>query len=212
MEGGNSASPPRPNPNETLLVANFREDTTKHEDLQMLFGPYGELVRIDMQRNHAYVEFKTVDAAIRAKAATNGGRLDQREITVEYVVCTIPGSKTGTLRGVNGDVYEGEVKDGKRNGKGVCRYANSGAVYDGEWKDDMWHGIGTFTSAADNVIEGEWMKGKQHGRVTVKGIASGKTYVGEAKEGAIHGWGKMTFPSGNVSDDPDVMNEWEDYL
>merc|ERR1711966_115118 len=72
-------------PNETLFVVNFHEETTKREDLQMLFEPYGELVRIDMKRNYAFVQFKTVDEAIRAKEATNGGKLDQGEITVEYV-------------------------------------------------------------------------------------------------------------------------------
>lgn len=72
-------------PNETLFVVNFHEETTKREDLQMLFEPYGELVRIDMKRNYAFVQFKTIDEAIRAKDATNGGKLDQSEITVEYV-------------------------------------------------------------------------------------------------------------------------------
>merc|ERR1711966_291975 len=72
-------------PNETLFVVNFHEETTKREDLQMLFEPYGELVRIDMKRNYAFVQFKTVEEAIRAKESTNGGKLDQSEITVEYV-------------------------------------------------------------------------------------------------------------------------------
>ena len=72
-------------PNETLFVVNFHEETTKREDLQMLFEPYGELVRIDMKRNYAFVQFKTVEEAIRAKEATNGGKLDQSEITVEFV-------------------------------------------------------------------------------------------------------------------------------
>merc|ERR1719464_1698674 len=72
-------------PNETLFVVNFHEETTKREDLQMLFEPYGELVRIDMKRNYAFVQFKTIDEAARAREATNGGKLDQSEITVEFV-------------------------------------------------------------------------------------------------------------------------------
>merc|ERR1712232_816187 len=36
-------------PSETLFVVNFHEETTKREDLQMLFEPFGELVRIDMK-------------------------------------------------------------------------------------------------------------------------------------------------------------------
>ena len=66
-------------------MVNFHEETTKREDLQMLFEPYGELVRIEMKRNYAFVQFSTVDEASRAKDATNGGKLDQSEITVEFV-------------------------------------------------------------------------------------------------------------------------------
>mmetsp|Transcript_14172 Transcript_14172/g.20775 ORF Transcript_14172/g.20775 Transcript_14172/m.20775 type:complete len:177 (-) Transcript_14172:576-1106(-) len=51
----------------------------------MLFSPYGELVRIDMKKNYAFVQFTNVDDATKAKEATNGGKLDQSVITVEYV-------------------------------------------------------------------------------------------------------------------------------
>ena len=72
-------------PNETLFVVNFHEETTRKEDLEMLFQPYGELIRIDMKRNYAFVQFATVDQAKAAKEATNGGKLDQSAITVEFV-------------------------------------------------------------------------------------------------------------------------------
>ena len=32
--------------------------------------------------------------------------------------------------------YEGQMKDGKRNGKGIMKWAN-GAIYEGEFKDDL---------------------------------------------------------------------------
>lgn len=72
-------------PNETLFVVNFHEETTRKEDLEMLFSPYGELIRIDMKRNYAFVQFANVEQAKAAKEATNGGKLDQSAITVEYV-------------------------------------------------------------------------------------------------------------------------------
>lgn len=72
-------------PSDTLFVVNFQEETTKREDLKMLFEPFGELVRIDMKRNYAFVQFGSVDEATRAKSATNGGRLEQSVLTVEYV-------------------------------------------------------------------------------------------------------------------------------
>jgi arginine/serine-rich splicing factor 4/5/6 len=72
-------------PNETLFVVNFSEETTKREDLEMLFSPFGELVRIDMKKNYAFVQFTNVEDSIKAKDATNGGKLDQSVITVEFV-------------------------------------------------------------------------------------------------------------------------------
>lgn len=72
-------------PNETLFVVNFHEETTRREDLEMLFQPYGELVRIDMKKNYAFVQFANIEQATAARNATNGGKLDQSAITVEFV-------------------------------------------------------------------------------------------------------------------------------
>ena len=114
-------------PNETLFVVNFHEETTKREDLQMLFEPYGELVRIDMKRNYAFVQFKTIDEAIRAKDATNGGKLDQSEITVEFVARRMGEGGGGRDRprrrydddrgGPRGGGYRGGGGGGYRDGK-----------------------------------------------------------------------------------------------
>lgn len=37
--------------------------------------------------------------------------------------------------------YKGNMKDGMRNGRGICYYPN-GDKYDGEWKDDLKDGRG----------------------------------------------------------------------
>jgi hypothetical protein len=72
-------------PSDTLFVVNFQEDTTKREDLKMLFESFGELVRVDMKRNYGFVQFCTIDEATQAKDATDGDKLDQRVMTVEFV-------------------------------------------------------------------------------------------------------------------------------
>jgi len=72
-------------PCDTLFVVNFQEATTQRKDLEMLFAPYGEIVRIDMKKNYAFVQFTDVPSATRAKEATNQGKLDQSVLTVEYV-------------------------------------------------------------------------------------------------------------------------------
>ena len=50
--------------------------------------------------------------------------------------------KTRTF--LNDDRYEGEWKDGKRNGNGAYTFAD-GKKYVGEFKDNKRHGQGTFT-------------------------------------------------------------------
>ena len=72
-------------PSETLFVVNFHVETTKREDLQMLFEPIGELVKIDTKNNDAFVQYTTVEDTTRAEEATDGGKLDQSVITVEFV-------------------------------------------------------------------------------------------------------------------------------
>lgn len=94
-------------PNETLFVVNFSEETTKREDLDMLFSPFGPLVRIDMKRNYAFVQFTNIEDATKAKDATNGGKLDQSVITVEYVAAKKRDRDYGRDRGDRDRGYRG---------------------------------------------------------------------------------------------------------
>jgi len=109
-------------PSETLFVVNFHEETTKREDLQMLFEPFGQLVRIDMKRNYAFVQYTTIDEAKKAKEATNGGKLDSSVITVEYVARRMgEGGRDGDRRRRDGrrgggDRYGGGGDRGRRGG------------------------------------------------------------------------------------------------
>lgn len=61
---------------------------------------------------------------------------------------------SGQLTSPNGQVYVGEFRNLKRNGKGSCVYAD-GSKYEGNWLEDMEHGNGRI------VTEGVWEKGKK---------------------------------------------------
>ena len=50
----------------------------------------------------------------------------------------------------DGDVYDGEWKNDKREGHGVMRFSN-GDQYEGGWKRGKRHGSGVFTWANGNV-------------------------------------------------------------
>lgn len=48
----------------------------------------------------------------------------------------------GKLLLANGDIYQGSFHRGKKHGKGVFKWASDTSYYDGEWYNNMPHGIG----------------------------------------------------------------------
>jgi len=62
----------------------------------------------------------------------------------------------GKWLNVNGDLYDGEWRDGKPNGQGIQTFA-SGERYTGTWKDGKYEGQGTISAANGTVIsQGIW--------------------------------------------------------
>ena len=85
----------------------------------------------------------------------------------------------------NGDVYEGEYKDGKFHGQG--KYTSSkGWVYEGQFTDGQMTGKGKITYASGTVYEGDWIKGIRngYGRIT---YTDGLYYEGGWKDDQRHG-------------------------
>eukprot|EP00736_Rhodelphis_marinus_P014024 Rmarinus@m.7942 len=71
-------------------------------------------------------------------------------------------------------LYEGELVQGQRVGRGKCLYGN-GATYSGEWANDKPEGFGVYHDASDNRYEGTWHAGVKHGEgVWIE--ASGNVY------------------------------------
>lgn len=48
----------------------------------------------------------------------------------------------GKVQYANGDFYEGAFFKGKKHGKGIFRWAKDHSYYDGEWNNNVPHGIG----------------------------------------------------------------------
>ena len=60
-------------------------------------------------------------------------------------------------------VYEGEWRNGKRDGKGAFWWIGGtldGIKFKGEYKDDRKHGMGTLTFADGEKWVGEWNNGE----------------------------------------------------
>ena len=106
-----------------------------------------------------------------------------------------PRPTVGVLRDTNG-VYEGEIMNGKRNGKGKQTFAD-GEVYEGDFKDDKMNGKGKFTCTDGEVFEGDFKDDERNGKGKST-FASGDVYEGSWKDGEITGKGKFTFANGEV--------------
>jgi hypothetical protein len=109
-------------------------------------------------------------------------------------------TSTGSLKTFhhyeNGECYEGELKDGRPHGQGVCYYEN-GARYEGEFKDGKRSGQGSYLQRNGERFEAEWGNGKRTGLGTLC-YPDGARYRGSFnKEGQRHGHGEFWTTHGN---------------
>lgn len=110
---------------------------------------------------------------------------------------------------INYVVYEGEMHDGMRDGRGICLY-NNNTLYEGQWKKNKEHGIGKLMTADRKYViyEGSWEKGKMHGQGAYNYyLDSGNgppkengKYVGQFRQNLRNGHGVYTLPNGSVFD------------
>ena len=73
-------------PNVTLFVAGFDPRGTRPEDLERPFEKVGRLVRCEIKKTFAFIEYAELEDAKEACKSLHGTRVGGREITVEYVV------------------------------------------------------------------------------------------------------------------------------
>ncbi|GAB9463131.1 Radial spoke head protein [Globisporangium polare] len=96
----------------------------------------------------------------------------------------------------DGTSYEGDWVYGKRQGNALFKWPN-GDFYDGQFENEMQHGVGSFYSASSgDLYEGKWVGNVRegHGKIV---YASGKVFEGTFHEGRRHGDGIMTYLDGN---------------
>jgi len=103
-----------------------------------------------------------------------------------------------------GDTYVGDFKNGQRNGHGVYTSVQ-GHQYDGAWKDDHRHGVGTLSFAMKSegkkgetkwagTYKGQWSHNLKHGK-GVFSYQNGDKYEGDWFKGLKHGSGIYTYES-----------------
>ncbi|OQR81382.1 hypothetical protein THRCLA_11784 [Thraustotheca clavata] len=98
----------------------------------------------------------------------------------------------------NGDIYVGEMRQGKRHGRGKYTSKNSKHSYEGEWDMDLRHGQGTMTSGShDFIYDGAWVQNTRTGFGTCV-ISGVESYSGQWYNNAFHGHGKYSEADGSV--------------
>ena len=133
---------------------------------------------------------------------------------------TVSKRKKSMLRGgeiiryLDGAIYDGEVKDGKKHGRGKYNFSNGdsyegnfvngdfeghgvyrcvdGSSYDGEWHDDKWNGRGRLIYANGTVYEGEFADNQKNG-IGKCTYSYGTIYEGQWKDDKHHGHGKVYY-------------------
>ncbi len=117
----------------------------------------------------------------------------------------VRGERDGEGEFVSGDgafCYSGTWKKGRRAGRG--RAEIHGSTYEGEWKNDAFHGTGVLVDTAGNQYEGEFQQGRKHGSGT-QTYADGSKYSGEWRDGARHGTGHLVARDGST-----YSGQWRD--
>lgn len=74
-------------------------------------------------------------------------------------------------------LYVGDLKNGKRNGKGKMVWSH-GAKYEGHFKEDMRDGMGTYYHSTGGKYEGNWANDMKNGKGVYIYPGSGEKYEG----------------------------------
>ena len=86
--------------------------------------------------------------------------------TNDEVTASKADQNTGTIRYPNGNVYTGQLKDGKPHGQGTNRWLN-GDRYTGRWRNGLEHGRGTYVSTRTGIsYKGPFRNGVPNGAGT----------------------------------------------
>jgi hypothetical protein len=120
-------------------------------------------------------------------------------------------------------IYKGEWERGRMHGQGVYYYnqddhfissrkdessEQQGCRYEGDFKENVRHGIGKYVLPDGSVYEGDWRENLMSGRGTFK-WPDGSAYVGSWKDGKRNGPGFLQTSDGFVYDGMWAQNAME---
>lgn len=132
---------------------------------------------------------------------TNPVMLEARKKIGEFRWAKIPKYEDAELQQVgpveyvaNNAIYSGQMKNGMRHGVGVQVWKD-GSRYEGEWRQDKANGYGRLMHADGDVYEGQWQNDTANGKGKYFHV-QGAVYEGDWLEDCQHGEGKEEWPDG----------------
>jgi hypothetical protein len=150
-----------------------------------------------------------------AKMSMRGGTITEikDELGIYFGEVNDKGEKHGKGRMVDHDgfVLEGDWKNNKMNGNGKMIDPNGALVYEGAFKDDLFHGYGVYNNPSENgfiAYQGEFANEKRHGMgyLTTASAMGRGTMHGEFKDDvAVKCSGKRCL--GHVTEEGDFEND-----
>ena len=106
----------------------------------------------------------------------------------------------GVIIYANGDKYDGDFNNGKKNGFGRFTTKSGSHCYSGYWLDDAKHGEGeihVYCPTAYYSYQGEWCNDSMHGRGSHKDLETLCTRTGMWVNNKQHGYGTIAEPRTN---------------
>jgi hypothetical protein len=107
-------------------------------------------------------------------------------------------------------IYEGEFKNGKREGHGKFTNRDGSYYYVGQWLNDKMNGKGKLYDYNNNIIyDGDFVNDQTKGDVKI--IVDGFIYIGQVLNNTIitntfHGKGKLYYPNNTLKYEGDFVN------
>jgi len=132
--------------------------------------------------------------------ATSGGTI---------IIPPFTGRKKKVYR--DGNKYDGDFVEDKRQGKGTYIRVTDKATYTGEWYNNVRHGYGVEeipSKEGTQRYEGEWKEDKRCGFGKIL-YANGDRYEGEWLDNLKHGQGKFYYTNGNFYEGGWLSNKKE---
>ncbi len=104
---------------------------------------------------------------------------------------------TGRMEWVDGTVYEGDFREGKIHGNGKMSVPD-GEVYTGTFENGIRHGYGILDFLNGDIYEGSFVKGVISGEGSFQEKATGDFYRGLFLRGKRHGEGTLSYEDGRT--------------